>query len=398
MLRAYLHSFKGLSKDIWLLSLALFINRAGNMVLPFLSVYLHNEIGLSLADVGWIMSLYGLGALSGSYFGGELTDRFHFYPILLFALTMSSLGYFSLQYATGFYSFGIIIFFTVFFADLFRPASMTALGSYSRPEDYTRSVTLLRLAINLGYSIGPAIGGWIAYHIGYIPLFWIDGLTCLSAALAIRLFLHAQKVPKKEKKTKATRLAESPYRNRSYLIFIAMVSLMALVFLQLFTTLPLYLKEHFKMNEDQIGLLLALNAFLIVLTEMPIVHQFDAKNSKIRMVQLGTLLIGLSYFVFLLTPNWIGVAVINMILLSFGEIFAMPFSNTYCMNQTTPENRGKYMALYSMAFSFALIISPVLGMQVSARFGFSVLWMLLSGITLGTLIGLSYIYRNQERK
>lgn len=397
MLKSYFHTFKGLSREVWLLSFVLLINRAGSMVLPFLSVYLHNEIGLSLSNVGWIMSMYGLGALAGSYVGGELTDRFHYYPVMIFSLITSSLGYISLQFADDFYSFGVIIFLTVFFADLFRPSSMTALGVYSKPEDYTRSVSLLRLAINLGYSLGPAIGGWIAYRIGYVPLFWIDGLTCLFAALAVRVFLRQKNMPKKEKKSKATKAAESPYRDKDYLIFIAMVALMALVFMQLLTTLPVYFKEHFNMNEDQIGLLLALNAFLIVLIEMPIIHKLEPKSSKIKMVQIGTFAIGLSYFVFLLAPNWIWITVINMTLLSFGEIFAMPFSNAYCMDLTTSENRGKYMALYSMAYSFAFIVAPILGMQVAGRFGFETLWIILSIISILTILGLSTIYKKDKR-
>jgi len=396
MLQSYIRTFKGLSKEVWLLSLVLLINRAGSMVLPFLSVYLHKEIGLSLSNVGWIMSMYGLGALAGSYVGGELTDRFHYYPVMIFSLITSSIGYISLQFAQSFYSFGVIIFLTVFFADLFRPSSMTALGAYSKPEDYTRSISLLRLAINLGYSLGPAIGGWIAYRIGYIPLFWIDGLTCLIAAAAVGVFLRPKHITKKEKKSKATKTAESPYRDKEYLIFIAMIALMALVFMQLLTTLPVYFKDHFKMNEDQIGLLLALNAFLIVLIEMPIVHKLAPNNANIKLVQIGTIAIGLSYFVFLLSPTWIWIAVINMVLLSFGEIFAMPFSNTYCMNLTTPENRGKYMALYSMSYSFAFIIAPILGMQIASRFGFETLWIILSLISVFTVFGLGTIRRKAK--
>ena len=201
---------------------------------------------------------------------------------------------------------------------------------------------------------------------------------------------------KKEKKSKAIKAAESPYRDKAYLLFIAMVALMALVFLQLLTTLPLYFKEHFKMNEDQIGLLLALNAFLIVLIEMPIIHRLEPKSSKIRMFQIGTFVIGLSYFVFLLAPNWIWISVINMGLLSFGEIFAMPFSNAYCMGLTTPENRGKYMALYSMAYSFAFIMAPILGMQIASRFGFGTLWITLSLISVITIWGLGIVRRKNK--
>lgn len=363
------------------------------MVLPFLSVYLHDEMGLSLSDVGWILSVYGLGAMLGSYVGGQLTDRFHYYPIMLFSLITSGICFILLQWANGFYLFAVMMFLTVFFADLFRPASMTAMGEYSAPEDYTRSVSLLRLAINLGYSIGPAIGGFIAFNMGYVSLFWIDGLTCLLAALATYMFLEHKDSRRKEKKSKATLKSESPYRDKSYVMMIVLVSLMALVFLQILTTLPLYFKKQFGMNEDKIGLLLALNAFLIVLIEMPIVHNLEPKGKKLKIFRLGVLLIGLSYCVFLLAPNWIWIAVVNMILLSFGEIFAMPFSNAYCMDMTTPENRGKYMALYSMAYSFAFILAPVLGMQIAERYGFPTLWVVLSVISFGTILGISYLRR-----
>ncbi len=398
MIQSYIRTYRGISRNVWLLSIILFINRTGSMVLPFLSVYLHDEMGLSLSDVGWIMSIYGLGALLGSYVGGQLTDRFHFYPIMLFSLIISGICFILLQWADGFYSFSAMMFLTVFFADLFRPASMTAMGDYSEPADYTRSVSLLRLAINLGYSIGPAIGGFIAFNMGYVSLFWIDGLTCLSAALATYIFLEHKDSRRKEKKSKATLKAESPYRDKSYLIMIVLISLMALVFLQILTTLPLYFKEHFNMNEDKIGLLLALNAFLIVLIEMPIVHRLEPKGNKLKLFRLGVLIIGLSYFVFLLSPNWIWIAVINMLLLSFGEIFAMPFSNAYCMDMTTPENRGKYMALYSMGFSFAFILAPVLGMQIAERFGFPTLWVVLSAISFVTVVGVSILGRSALSK
>ncbi len=391
MIKSYLQTFHGLSKDVWMLSFVLLINRAGNMVLPFLSVYLHDKIGLSLEQVGWIMGAYGLGALVGSYTGGQLTDRFHYYPIMIFSLITSGIGYICLQFASGFYSFAFIIFMTVFFSDLFRPASMTALGSYSKQEDYTRSVSLLRLAINLGYAIGPALGGVIAYRIGYLPLFWIDGLTCLGAAFLVRLYLQQKDIKKKEKKTKAALKAESPYRDKKYLIFIAMVTLMALVFLQVLTTLPIYFKEKFGLNEDMIGLLLAMNAIIIVVLEMPIVHKLEAKSSKIKMVQLGTILFGLAYVILLVDASWVGMAVISMILLSIGEIFAMPFSNAYCMDKTTDENRGKYMALYSMAYSLAFIVSPILGMQIASNFGFSMLWIVSGVITVITVIGLRFV-------
>lgn len=396
MLQKYLRSFKGLSPKVWLLSLVLLINRAGSMVLPFLSVYLHDHLHFTLPDIGWIMSIYGIGAFLGSYIGGQLTDRFQYDQIMIVSLLFSGIGFVLLQFAHTFYSFGFMMFSTVLFADTFRPASMTAIGAYSKPEDYTRSLSLIRLAINLGYSIGPAIGGWIAFNLGYRQLFWIDGLTCIAAGIAVGFYLRDQSLPQKGKKNRQERQAESPYRNKEYLFFILMVSLMAIVFLQIITTIPLYFREHFKMTEEGIGLLLALNALLIVVIEMPIVHSLEKKGDKIRLFKIGVLLIGFSYFVFLLAPNWIWIAGINMLIISVGEIFAMPFSNAYCMTQTTPENRGKYMALYSMAYSFAFIFAPVIGMQIANSYGFPTLWVVLSVVSIITLLGLTYIQRNHN--
>ncbi|NCT19357.1 MAG: MFS transporter, partial [Flavobacteriia bacterium] len=70
----YVASFKGLSKEIWLLALVTFINRAGAMVIPFLSLYLVNSLGFTLPQVGWIMTCFGIGSLVGTWIGGKLTD------------------------------------------------------------------------------------------------------------------------------------------------------------------------------------------------------------------------------------------------------------------------------------------------------------------------------------
>ncbi|NNC71089.1 MAG: MFS transporter, partial [Flavobacteriaceae bacterium] len=177
----YFNTFKGLSREVWWLSLITLINRAGTMVIPFLSLYLTKDLGLSLSKVGWIMSAFGLGSVLGSWLGGKLTDKIGYYKVMVFSLLSSGLMFIALQYFKSFESFLFGIFLLMLVADMFRPAMFVAMSAYSKPENKTRTVTLIRLAINLGFSAGPAIGGLIITSIGYNGLFWIDGITCFLA-------------------------------------------------------------------------------------------------------------------------------------------------------------------------------------------------------------------------
>ena len=158
MLKKILRPYQGLSKEVWFMALTMFVNRAGAMVVPFLSLYLTNFLDFSLEKVGWIMSCYGLGSVAGVFIGGKLADRVGYYKVMYMSLLGTGLVFFSIQFITDFYSLCIGVFSLTIIADMFRPAVWVALDDYSEEDNRTRSVTLIRLAINLGFSMGPAIG------------------------------------------------------------------------------------------------------------------------------------------------------------------------------------------------------------------------------------------------
>ncbi len=184
-LKNYLQTFGGLTKEVWILALVTLVNRAGTMVIPFLALYLSEELGFSLGQVAWIMTFYGVGSFIGSWLGGKLSDVIGFYPVMYFSLIGTGLAFIALQFIQTFTGFCIAITVIMVIADVFRPASMTAINAYSKPKNRTRSLTLIRLAINLGFSLGPAAGGLLIVGFGYLGLFWVDGITCLLAAFMI---------------------------------------------------------------------------------------------------------------------------------------------------------------------------------------------------------------------
>ncbi len=392
MLTKIVAPYKGLSKEVWFLALTTLINRAGAMVIPFLSLYLNKYLDYSLSQIGWIMTFYGFGSVVGVYFGGKLTDKIGYYKVMYSSLILTGIAFIGLQFVTTFTSLGIGIFILSMVADAFRPAIWVALADYSNEENRTRSVTLIRLAINLGFSMGPAIGGFIIAHISYQGLFWVDGITCLLASVIILKYL-SQKVSSPSKKNKEQKIKLSPYKDKQYMIFWFAMFLVGFTFMQYFSTVPLFYSQNMQMTEQQIGLLLATNGLIIFLLEMPVVHNLEkSKINGLRIVIIGVFLIAVSFFI-LNISNWIGIAIIGILFMTFGEILGFPFSNSYALDRAKKGNPGEYMAMYSMSFSFAHILGPNMGMHISEKYGFSMTFYLMGTLLLISCLLLFWLKR-----
>ena len=393
----YLNTFKGLSKEVWWLAFITFINHSGTMVIPFLSLYLTESLNYTLENVGWIMSAFGVGSVLGSWIGGKLTDKYGFYPVMYLSLALTGILFIVLQFIEEFYAFCFAIFLVMLVADAFRPAMFVAMNTYSKAENKTRSVTLIRLAINLGFSAGPAIGGFIITSINYKGLFWMDGITCLLATLVLINVLH----PKKAQVIDEQRV-ENPQPIRSdglFWIFFVAMFIFGFIFLQYFSTMPLYYRDVHALTEFDIGLLLGMNGFLIFVLEMPLIKWLgDSKYSKELLITIGLLLTGLSYVVLLMTP-WIGILIIGMLLMTLGEMIAFPFSNSFVIERSKRGKQGEYMAFYSISFSAAHIFGHNSGLQMVDNFGYHTTWMVISIISVIGVLTLFYLmYRLKREK
>uniref|UniRef100_UPI004047DC49 MFS transporter n=1 Tax=Polaribacter sp. TaxID=1920175 RepID=UPI004047DC49 len=375
---SYLGAFSGLSKEVWWLALITLINRAGTMVIPFLSLYLTKSLDFTLSDVGWIMSFFGLGSVVGSWLGGKLTDKIGYYKIMFLSLFASGFALVAMQYVSTFEGFCAGIFLLMLIADMFRPAMFVALSAYSKPENKTRSLTIIRLAINLGFSAGPAVGGIIIVSLGYGGLFWVDGVTCLLASFLLVKVLH----PKKAKVLDEIRVQNpiSAYTDRAFWIFLVSMTMFGIVFLQYFSTMPLYYKDVHHLSELEIGLLLGMNGFLIFVFEMPLIKWLEnGIYSKVRLMFFGLVLTAFS-FVVLNLSGWVGVLIIGMLLMTVGEMIAFPFSNAFALDRAKKGNQGQYMALYSISFSVAHIFGHNSGMQLVSAIGFDLTWVIITGV------------------
>ncbi len=360
-LSLYKTSFTGLSPQIWTLSLILLVNRSGTMVVPFLTLYLTTpEMGCTLSQAGTVMGLFGLGSVVGGYIGGKLSDKFGFHLVQLMSLLLGGLMFILLGQIKTYEIICVATFFLSLVNEAFRPANSSAIAFYSTSENRTRSYSLNRLAVNLGWAIGASIGGLIASY-NYELLFWVDGMTNLASAT---LFFYIFKKP--VGKTISHSIDEeipiekSAYRDRTYLWYIFLVILFGLCFFQLFTTVPKYFRDGLHLSEKYIGLLMAINGLLIVTLEMVVIYKMEGKRNISVFIGAGTLICALAFLSLLIPGPGKWISLLMIIIITIGEIIAMPFMNTYWTMRSNSQNRGQYAALYTMAWGIAQTFGPYL--------------------------------------
>jgi predicted MFS family arabinose efflux permease len=392
----YKEAYSGLSRNTWCLAVVLFVNRCGTMVIPFMLPYMIDGLHFDAGVAGLIMAVFGIGAVLGAYLGGHLSDKFGFYRVQLVALVLNGLMFIVLGFMKTPIFLGVSIFLLSLTSESFRPANSAAIAFYSSPENRTRSYAIHRLAINLGWGIGPAVGGILA-DINYQLLFWVDGLTCIAAAIVMRLLLPVVKsLHIKEKLTDMAGKVKSAYKDRHYLFFILLVAAHAFCFFQMNSTVPVFYIQELNMSKTQSGMVMALNGIIIALFEMILVYRLENKRSSTFYIGLGVLLTGLSFITFNVFPYTIWLAVIAVCVLTVGEMLSMPFMNAYWVSLSNQQNRGQYAALYTMAYSFAQIFSPLAGTQIMKNYGFSFLWYVIAATCLVTFLGVKSLGRNRK--
>jgi predicted MFS family arabinose efflux permease len=424
-------SFRGLPQAVWLLSAVSLINRSGAMVICFMTLYLTQALNFNIKDAGYVMSCYGLGSIAGAYLGGYLTDRFGYYRVQIATLLGGGALLLVLMMMHDFWLLCFITFLWSLVSEAFRPANTVAIKQHSDEATRTRSMSLMRVAVNLAISVALIVGGLLA-SLGWSWLFWADALTCFGAAIMLRLSLKEKSTPPQYNKVTGDRIQatggdnsaykdkatgdrvqatgdriqatggekkanNSAYKDKDYLIFIFLTFLGATVFMQILWTVPAFFKEIYGWNEAMIGMMCAVNGVAVMTIEMPLIFRIENRRKPMYFVRLGIALYGVSYLCFLLPNEWgFFLGLIYMVVISFGEIFVMPFSTSWATKRAGELKTGQYMALYSISYAVANVVAPMMGTQIIAAFGFSTLWFVSACIALVALLGFYYLEKRQQ--
>jgi MFS family permease len=368
---------------VWLLFATNLINRAGMMVLPFLVLYLTRELGFSLARAGSMLAVYGASAIVFGPIGGRLSDRIGALPVMRVSLIASGLVLLFFPLAKSFASVAAMTVLWAGCAEMFRPASLAAITHVVAPDQRRQAFALNRLAINLGMSIGPALGGFLA-TVSFHAMFAVDAVTTLAAGtlLAVTPWRAFSGVNSEAANRRGERVGPATIlHDGRFLIFLAGVVSVGIVFFQHESALPLYLVQYLHLSPAFYGMLFTINTLLIVGLEVPIVTA-TAHWPNRRSLIIGCFLFAIGFGSLGLIASPAGV-IATVVVWTFGEMLLFPAMSAH-LAEIAPENRrGAYMGAYSMSLSISLTVGPWMGTQLLALLGPVRVWAVM--FALGAL-------------
>ncbi len=397
---AYRDAYAGLSTEVWVLSIALLINRCGSMVLAFLTLYLTQRLGFTMLESGAIFSVYGLGSIAGGYIGGRLVQPLGAVRVQILGLVLSAPLYCLIPTLTTWTSVAIGMCVLSMFVEGVRPANGVAVAQFTDVSLLTRAFGLQRMACNLGMAIGPAVGGILA-EIDYAWLFIVDGFsTCVGGLFLLWFFGFrryakgdAAAVKQKQAEQKSSTEEGSPLLDRHFLCFLFLMLTVAVVFFQFHTTYPKYLEDEYALTKPQIGLLFSLNTGIIVVFEMLLVN-YVSRFSLLRAIGWGCFFSCLG-FGMLPASHATWFAVLSMAVITIGEMLMFPLASGFVAERSNGRNQGMYMSWYAMTYSLAAVIAPLIGTALY-DFGHNLFWYASLGVGAFTLVGLTCLSRHVD--
>lgn len=391
LVKTYVDAYRGLPRAAWILALIEFVNRSGTMVLFYLTLYLTRHLAYSPAQAGLIMSGFGAGALLGAYLGGVLCDRLGPRNVQQLSLALSGVNYIAILFVSSFPALFAIMMTLGIVSEALHPANATAMSEVCPPEIRTRAYALHRLAINLGMTVGPVVGGYLALH-SYRSLFWVDGLTSLAAAGLFGVFFpYRRRVNPVGPPAGAPRI-KSAWRDIPFVMSLALVFGIGTIFVQLINAFPLYMRTVYSLPENYIGQLVAINTVLIVLFEMVLMDRLQ-RRTPLRVVAIGGFLLGAGFALMPLGRGFL-FAALTVVVWTAGEMLTMPILTSTIANRSTDASRGQYMGLFSLAFSAALAVGPAVGLWIYQEISPEAVWFGCGGIGIALWLGFTRLGRS----
>ncbi|CAH0270283.1 MULTISPECIES: MFS transporter [unclassified Pedobacter] len=394
----YKTSFSGLSRETWLLSIVMMFNRCGSMAVPFMGLYVTQSLHRSEMDAGLIITLFGVGSILGSATGGKLTDMIGFRPVQILSSIVGGLLFILFSTITHFYSLCILTVVISFFSEAFRPANFTAVAHYAAEGTITRSYSLNRLAVNIGWSVGISLAGIIA-SINYKLLFIVEGGVSIIVGLLILSFLPQVKdFIKKAKENASNMVILKPWEDTFFVKFILLTTVFITCAFLMFRVVPVFFKEQWHIDEFQIGIIIGINGAVIALFEMIMINKIEAKRSPMFFIIVGAVLFAVSYIILSAPVSFhIAAAILTIVVFTCGEMLTLPFINTIVISRSNEHNRGLYAAGYTLSWSCAQVFGPYFGFLIAKNFGYNWLWIGLAAMLLLCTWGFNTLNKKQAK-
>jgi MFS family permease len=366
-----------LPRSYWFLWAGTFVNRLGSFVLPMMTVYLTNRRGLSLPDAGAILSLFGLGSLAGVTLGGVLADRVGRRATMVLGLSLGAASMLALGVAHQRWQLAVAAGGLGLLGDLYRPAAQAIIADLVAPEHRMKAFGLLYWGINLGFALGTTLAGFLAEN-HFTALFIGDAATSLIFAAVIYRYIPESKPTVPEGSALAGSLV-TPFADPVYLPFLVLNFLIVTVFFQHAIALPVDMSNK-HLGPSDFGLAIGLNGLLIVLLQ-PMATRWFKRVGRARVMALGCVLTGLGFGLAAFATH-LGGFMLSVAIWTLGEIIMSPVCSSIIADLSPAHLRGRYQGAFTLTWSLAMLVSPLLGPWLVRARSMETLWAACLGLGL----------------
>ncbi|MFX1567274.1 MAG: MDR family MFS transporter [Promethearchaeota archaeon] len=381
--REYPRAFK-------VLTLATFIDMLGSFLLyPFFSLYITSRFGVGMIEVGFLLSINSVGNMIGGMFGGALADKYGRRKMILFGLIVSGIGSVLLGLVDNLYVFYMLAAFLGLVGSFGGPARQAMVVDLLPKEKQTEGFGIQRVAFNLSAVIGPLLGGFLASH-SYMLLFILDAISSIITAFIVYAVIPETKPQKLDDEPEETMVKtligyKEVLKDWKYMLFLLVSAITVLVYMQMNSTLAVFLRDYHAFPEQGFGLLLSMNAAMVVFFQFWITRKIS-KYAPMKVMAFGTifLMIGFGMYGFIAEPYLFFVA---MAIITIGEMIVYPTGQSSAASFASEDKRGRYMAVFGFQWMIPNMFGVIAAGIIMEQIGPNWVWYLAGILSFISTVG-----------
>lgn len=347
--------------NFWALVLATFIDRlGGTMIFPFFALYVTDRFEVGMTEAGILFALFSIFGFIGSMIGGALTDRFGRRGVVLFSLVFSALSSILMGLAGSLYMLYALAISVGLLSDIGGPARQAMVADILPEEKQAEGYGMLRVAANLSWVIGPTIGGLLATR-SYMLLFALDAFSSLVTAAIFLRYVPETQPEKTEEEAQAGILDTfAGYRrvaaDRAFLAFMVVMVVTTMAYLQMYSTLSVYLRDVHGVSARGYGFLMSMNSLTVVLLQFAVTRR-TKRYPAMLMMALGAALYMVGFGLYGVVTTFV-LFLVAMLIITVGEMIVLPVAQALVARFAPADMRGRYMAFFGLAWTIPSAVGP----------------------------------------
>jgi MFS family permease len=401
MLTRFKRTYQEFPKTFWIVVVAQFIDRLGStLIFPFFSLYITQKFNVGMTQAGVLFAIFSVSGLIGSMVGGALTDKFGRKGLVLFGLVISASSSVSMGLVNDLNAFYTLAGLVGLLSDVAGPAYQAMIADILEEEKRSEGFGILRVAGNLAWIIGPTIGGVLAAQ-SYLLLFILDAISSLiTAAIFFRMVPETK--PESEEGVERQSILDTlggyfqVAGDKIYLAFVFASMLMTLVYLQMYSTLSVYLRDVHSLPTQAFGSLLSINAGTVVIFQFWITRRVK-KVPELLLMAIGTAfyLVGFTAYGFVSTyPLFLAA----MLIITFGEMIIIPVGQSLAARFAPEAMRGRYMAFYGLSWAIPSMVGSLAAGLIMDNYNPHWVWYACGILSALAIIWFLFLYaKTRER-